>query len=673
MAREKKRKKTASRSPSSSRRLIAGKACITRSGNGYVLDETTGTEFFVPCRVLGTALHGDIVEIVPISERDQKRGRRQSSSSLARRNSRVKQQPVGQVIRIIERSRNVIVGIVKRTNNGLCLVPVNPVYARNFDIVNLNGAKVDDYVAARFVSWDDRRSNPRADIVEIIGTGKDPSIDTILIIKQYGIKDHFPDEILRDAEDACSFMDEPGERLDLRNSFVITIDPDGARDFDDALSLERKQDGNYLIGVHIADVSHFVKANSALDKEARERGNSVYLCDKVVPMLPQQLSNNICSLRPDEDRLTFSVLMTINEAGNVVSSQFAKSIIKSRHRLTYKQAMNLLECPDGTEVSLLLADLNEQAQRLRRNRIACHALDLNVPECKLVMGPDNTVTGIELVKSDPSHQLIEEYMVAANEAVATLLGKTGIQTISRLHEPPAADKIEELTLELRELGYYPKNLGQQANIASFLKSLLKDDPLAHHASVAVLRSMQRAVYSSKLRGHYGLAKKFYVHFTSPIRRYPDLIVHRQLHAAILSERKKMLTNSELEIIASRTTETERNAELAERNLVEMKKMRFLQEQLLQGNKKEYPGIVIKVMRNGMVIEIPDIQMQGFIHISEINRKAHSVPGKMPKLAKFKGKENALAVGKELYKPGKMVKVSILKVDLENRRVDFGLV
>jgi ribonuclease R len=467
--------------------------------------------------------------------------------------------------------------------------------------------------------------------------------------------------------------------LDLRETYILTIDPERARDFDDALSLTQNAEGQRILGVHIADVSHFVYPGSALDAEAHERGNSVYFADKVLPMLPEQLSNGICSLKPNEDRLTFSVFMTVDASGTVIKREFAKSVIRSRLRLTYEQAMQSLQSHQGggpaktalpAEAADLLHRLNDLAQQLRRRRFAQHALDLEMAECEVVMGPDGRMTGIRLVHNDASHQLVEECMVAANEAVAFELGNNGIPLVSRLHEPPHEDKIAEATLHLESLGYSPGNLNQPAHLAAFLRSI-EDDPLAFHLRMAVLRSLKRAMYSATARGHFGLAKKHYAHFTSPIRRYPDLLVHRQL-ADMLARGQarhqdkcgaRHYTAEQLSQMAEHCSRTEQTAEEAERALLEIKKYRFLAEQLERQRPTTYEAVVVNVTNFGLFIEVLDLQIQGLVHVSQISDR----------FVKFNRRQGSLEAGKDKYRVGRKVRVFVTGVDFDKRRIDFGLV
>ena len=370
--------------------------------------------------------------------------------------------------------------------------------------------------------------------------GKTPREDTAAVMRFYELPKGFSKAVLADARRAAATLNDvrpskptatdPG-RLDLRKKFIFTCDPVTARDYDDALSLETDRKGNRVLGVHIADVSHFVKYGSALDKEAYRRSTSVYLADRVVPMLPEELCNGVCSLVPNEDRLAFSAFMTFDKDGKMIHRDFAKTIIRSKARFTYEQVMTLISGGKSDKISprerkTVLA-IHELAQQLRTARFAAGALDLEVPEAEVLLDDEGEMTGIVTRPYDESHQMIEECMVAANEAVAKELWTKGVKILARLHEAPEAEKIDMLRADLRGLGVRVGRIEDPKVFVKFLKDI-KSHPLYATISVMVLRSMKKAVYDARAIGHFGLAKKYYAHFTSPIRRYPDLTLHRQL-------------------------------------------------------------------------------------------------------------------------------------------------
>jgi len=648
--------------------LVSGRLTVLRSGNGLVIGtgESEGITVFVSAVDMGTALPGDLV-LVRVH-------RTVPGPALADTVERVPARQAGRIVRVLERARRDVVGTLRSTGRFYYVVPLDTSYRKDFYVPDPKGTRIDDRVVVRFTSWDNQHVNPEGEIIEILGPADDPSIDTLAIIRNYGLRDTFPTSVLREAEAVSAWMDKPGPRVDLRDMLIVTIDPERARDFDDALSLTADEHGNRVLGVHIADVSHFVRPGSALDREARVRGNSVYFPDRVLPMLPEQLSNGVCSLRPNEDRLSFSCFLTIDSTGVVKARRFAKSVIRSRHRLTYEQVMAVLDDDKAAArlprpTVMLLRQLDRLAQQLRKRRFARYALDLDVPECEVIMGPNGMMTGIRVVPNDRSHQLVEECMVAANEAVATELANRAVPAIARLHEPPDEEKIEVLIAELQGLGLAPGNLHDRAVLAAFL-ARMKNDPLAYHVKVAVLKSMKRAVYSVTATGHFGLAKKFYTHFTSPIRRYPDLVIHRQLFAALEARRGACerqwpaggyrYPKEELVRIAEGCTNTEQVADEAERSLLEIKKFRFLEQELARHEARPREAVVVGVTNFGMFVEILDLQLEGLMHISAISDN----------FVRYNPERGTLSDGRRTYKVGTKIRVKAIKVDFDKRQIDF---
>ncbi|MCE9613307.1 MAG: ribonuclease R [Lentisphaerae bacterium] len=640
--------------------LVTGTLTVLRSGHGIV--NSPEQNVFVPEQDLDTALPGDRVVVRLDAE-----GRTDRPGLLN-----------GKVIRILERARHEIVGTLRSTGRFFYVVPMDPSYGRDIYVPDVGDAKLNDRVLCRFTAWQNRHVNPEGVIIETLGPADDPTVDTLAIIKHYQLPDAFPEDVVREAESVSALMDQPGERLDCRALVTFTIDPVRARDFDDALSLESKGNGEVELGVHIADVCHFVRPDSRLDQEAALRGNSVYLPDMVLPMLPEQLSNGICSLRPNEDRLAFSVFMTINAAGHVTHSRFAKAIIRSQARLTYEQAMAVISGKAEADFPLAVTErivaLHTLAQTLRQNRFARFALDLDMPECEIVMGEGGRIREIRVVANDPSHQLVEECMVAANEAVARELTERGLPLISRLHAPPKPEKIEDLRIQLQGMGLEPGDLTKPRNMSRFLQ-LVQNEPLVMHIRMAVLRSLNRALYSAVEGGHYGLAKTYYAHFTSPIRRYPDLIVHRQLEALVEGRRatgaggaqvvpagrRAPYTKDELVPIAANCSLTEQTADEAERALEEIKKYRFLDQQIKDGNPLTYEAVVVAALNFGVFVEVIGLQMQGLVHVSALSKEFVTFD-------RMNG--GMLKAGKVIYRVGTRLKVQASRVDFDKRKIDF---
>ncbi len=493
--------------------------------------------------------------------------------------------------------------------------------------------------------------------------GRTPREDTAAVMKFYKLPKSFPPEVLAEAKRVGERLKSPGKRLDLRKKFIFTCDPQTARDYDDALSLEKDRQGNLVLGVHIADVSHFVLPGTALDREAYKRSTSVYLADRVVPMLPEELCNGVCSLVPNEDRLAFSVFMTFNDKGEMVKRTFAKSVIRSKVRYTYEEVMAIIKsgkpAKGGRTALRVVTGINALAQRLRKRRFAAGALDLEVPEAEIVLNDAGEMTGIVTRPYDESHQMVEECMVAANEAVAKELWTKGIKILARLHEPPDPEKILMLRADLRGLGVKMGNIENPKVFAQFLKSI-KKNPLYPTLSVMVLRSMKRAVYDATAIGHFGLAKQYYAHFTSPIRRYPDLTLHRQL-AAYLAKKDCRVPPKTLQRWAEHTSAMEEVAAEAERGLLEIKKYRLMEAELKSPAKPEYDAVISKCTPFGCFVDIPELAISGLVHISVLSRR----------FVNYNESDHSLSApdGKS-WRIGDRMKVRVASVDFRLRRIDF---
>ena len=513
--------------------------------------------------------------------------------------------------------------------------------------------------------------------------GRTPAEDTAAVMRFYKLPQAFPPAVLAEARAVSGLADgaDGPRRLDLRKKFVFTCDPVTARDYDDALSLETDRRGNRVLGVHIADVSHYVRPGTALDREAYRRSTSVYFCDRVVPMLPEELSNGVCSLVPNEDRLAFSVFMTFDEKGEMVKRSFAKSVIRSKARFTYEQVMKVIDGDDRAasgangriakkELKTIRA-ISELAQQLRAKRFAAGALDLEMPEAEVLLDANGEMDSIVTRPYDESHQMIEECMVAANEAVAKELWTRGVKILARLHEPPDPEKVLMLRAELRGLGVKLGNIENPKVFAQFLRSI-KKHPLYGTISTMVLRSMKRAVYDSTAIGHFGLAKKYYAHFTSPIRRYPDLTLHRQLAAYLGGVGRSGAPGTEgnparakvppklLAKWAEHTSEREEIAAEAERGLLEIKKFRFLEAQLNARQVVDYDAVISRVMPFGCFVEIPELAVSGLVHVSLLSRR----------FLQFNESDQSLSAGGESWRAGDRLRVHVARVDFRERKVDF---
>ncbi len=663
----KRKEKTAQKQSTLARGTMTGKLHIARNGAGFLIDPDTDDAVWIETPDLGTALPDDVVTIKIIPP-----GRNKYDPQHPERSKSVS----GKIIRIDKRAPRSIVGTVRSIGRFVRVQPLNPQYRQEFVVPSAGGAKIDERVVMKFVRWSNVRMPPEGEITDIIGPADNPSLDTVSVMKQFDLPESFPVNVLEEAEHVSSYAGEPGKRLDLRKKFIFTCDPETARDFDDALSLEYDNEGRRVLGVHIADVSHFVRKGSALDNEAYKRSTSVYLVDKVIPMLPEQLSNGVCSLVPNEDRLAFSTFLTYDKNGNCIERKFAKSIIRSKARFCYEEVMSLISGKDAgagkttipalkslrgvkrTEAVKTVLEIHALAQQLRKRRFADGALDMDVPEAEIVLNEKQEMTGVVVRPYDESHQLVEECMVAANEAVAKELWTRGIKILTRLHEQPDKEKLEELRANLEKLGISTGDLSVQKNLARFLKKI-KSSTLADIISVMVLRSMKRALYSSVKIGHFGLAKQYYAHFTSPIRRYPDLSLHRQL-AGFLAGKGGKEDLAWLARAALNSTECEQVADDAERALVEIKKFRFLEAQLSSGRAQVYDAVIARCTHYGMFVDLPDLVVGGMIHISQISNA----------YVRFDEFRESLVAGKQEWKVGDKIKVKIKEVDFNQRKLDF---
>lgn len=626
-----------------------GTISIARSGVGFVAPENGGTDILIPERDIGGALPGDRVEVrlAPPDKGDR----------------RLK----GRVTRVLERCARDIVCTLRRTGRFWTAIPLTPFGGRTFNVREPGTARDGDRVIIRFREWANPTLNPDATLVSVIGPEEKASLDTLAIEKAYGLDPEFPPAVMAEAQSAPSRLKEPGDRLDLRKETIITIDPDTAKDYDDALSLSTDKDGNTVLGVHIADVSWFVRPGSAIDREARRRGTSVYLVDQVVPMLPEQLCNGVCSLVEGEDRLAFSAFLTFTPSGAMVSRRFARSIIRSAARLTYGEALGMIEHPEKpvtgphAAVAGLVRSLHELSQKLRKARFDRFSLDLASPELEIRLDKEGRMIGIAPAEHNVAHELVEEAMIAANEAVATEVALHKVPHLCRFHDVPAEEKLEELEASLADLGLRTGSLGDARELSRLLKAI-RGTPLEYYVSMQVLRSMKRAEYSVDNEGHFGLAKRFYSHFTSPIRRYPDLVMHRQLALVLSGDRKAQPSRDELRSIARVGTETEMNADLAERALIEIKKYRFLEAQLAAGKPMEYEAVVVAVKEFGVFIEVQDLSVGGMVHVSTLSDKF---------LRYDESRGRLTAPGIEIA-VGSRLKVLVSAVDFDQRRIDWSV-
>ena len=636
--------------------LVTGTIQFHAKGFAFVVPPDGTPDLHIASEDTGTALHGDLVVArIDRRARPAPRGRRPSEPDRLR----------GRVLRILERRSALIVGTLQKTARFFVVIPDDPRLLHNLYVPapGTDGspqAQPGDKVVAKLIDWKDRGTNPEGLLVERLGRATDPGVDILSIVRKFNLPAAFPPEALAEAESfpPVELPDRPVGREDLRGDFIITIDPDTARDFDDAISLRELPQGHVEVGVHIADVSHYVKPGSELDHEARKRANSVYLVNGVIPMLPPRLSDGLCSLRPNEQRLTYSAFIRLNAEGKPGATRFTRSVIYSRHRLTYAEALLRLRRPAQDDLDRFLHRAWHFASYLRQQRFAQGSLDLDFPELRILLDPQGKPNRIEKESSDESHQLIEEFMLLANESVARHLNQEHRPALYRIHENPDESRL----LEYRELllahGIKAGDLTQRGEIQKILK-LLPGRPDGYALKIGLLRSLKRAVYSPKSLGHFGLAKSHYTHFTSPIRRYADLLVHRALAHAKGAPR---IEGAALDALAQHLSRTERTAAEAEQESKKLKLLEYFEMQSGPNPSQTFEAIVTEVTNFGMFVELPDFLLSGLIHVCSIKDDFFTFNAAQRSL---RGRRSG-----KTFRAGTHLRVAVLKIDLQKRQVDF---
>lgn len=636
--------------------LIVGTLQGHRRGYGFLIpDNREVDDVFISSDDLNGALHGDrIVVRVNLKSPDSK-----------------KQE--GEVIRILEHANETLVGLYESSKNFAFVIPVDTRINKDVFIAKTdsNGAQNGQVVEVKITKWADKRRNPEGFVTEIIGFKDDPGTDIKAIIKQHGLPEEFPEEVLAQAEKIPETID-PSElegRLDLRHTTTFTIDGADAKDYDDAISIEKLDNGHYKLGVHIADVTHYVREGTPLDKEALERGTSVYLVDRVIPMLPEKLSNGVCSLRPNEDRLTLSVLMEINDKGVVLSHETHESVISSKERLIYTDVSDILECDDEElkkKYNHILEDLKNMEDlslMLKDKRKRRGSIDFDFPESRIVLDDKGDPIDIVRVERRVADKIIEEFMLVTNETVSEYMHWSDIPFLYRIHEDPDPEKIEEFNKFIHNLGYslkgtqdvHPKELQQ-------LVKKIEDKPEEKVISTLMLRSLKKARYSAELDSHFGLAADHYSHFTAPIRRYPDLQIHRIIKEFIngkITDKEIKKLKKKLPEVAEISSRMERRADDAERETDDLKKVEYMKDKIGE----EYDGIISGVLPSGFFVELENT-IEGMVRVSSLiddyyifNEQIYGFVGERTK---------------KIYKLGDEIKIKVEGVSIAARQIEFSL-
>lgn len=632
---------------------FSGKYIGNAKGFGFVEVEGMEEDFFIPEGFSLNACHNDTVEIELLND-GKKRGQRVEAK----------------VVKILERSQDVIVGTYEASKTFGFVVTDNKKFASDIFIAkeNSKGAVSGHKVIVEILDYGDEKHKPEGKVTQIIGHENDPGVDIMSIALAFGIPTDFPEKVLNQAEG----MNKPltpadmAGRKDLRDTLMVTIDGEDAKDLDDAVSLS--MDGeDYILGVHIADVSNYVQENSALDREAVKRGTSVYLADRVIPMLPHTLSNGICSLNEGEDRLAMSCIMKINAKGNVIDHEICESVIKTRHRMSYTQVKKIIEENDPemietfSDVAPMLIKMQELSLILRAKREKRGSIDFDFPETKLVLNEKGEPIEIKPYERNEATKLIESFMLAANETVAEHYFWAETPFLYRIHENPDEEKIKKLRTFIKNFGYSIKTTGEDIHPKEFQKLLskiegTKEEPLI---SRLTLRSMQQAKYSTECEGHFGLACEYYTHFTSPIRRYPDLQIHRIIKDDLrgrLNDARKNHYDEILPGVAQSTSKNERRADETERETVKLKKAQYMQAHI----NEIFEGVISGVTNWGIYVELENT-VEGLVHVSTLKG-----------FYRFDEEHYELVNDDDhiTYRLGETVKVMVKDVDLSLRTVDF---
>lgn len=638
------------------RKMVTGRLSITRRGLGFVIVEGWNKDIRIAPRFLHTALSGDLVEVVLFAG-TRKRGAEGG--------------PEGEITRVLERTVTRVTGRLEQRKDFAFVIPDDERLPRDIYVPTgaVRHAKPGDKVVVELEPWEDEHLNPEGAVVEVLGPAGDARVEVLSVARSFGLPPAFPAHIekLADALPGTIAQEEIARRLDLRTLTCFTIDPEDAKDFDDALSCEMLADGRLRLGVHIADVSHYVREGSPLDAEALARGTSVYLVNEVVPMLPERLSNDLCSLRPNADRLTYTVLMDMTEDGKVEEYRFERSVIRSKRRFSYEEVQHVLNTGTGDYAEVLLR-LHALAHKLYKRRKKNGSLDFETSEAKFQFDAQGLPSRIiKKIRLD-AHRLVEECMLLANKTVAQhvarLKGPGGESPfLFRVHDLPNPDRLNDLANFVKQFGFsLDTRNGVTARELQKLLDRVRGTEVEDVINEVALRSMAKAVYAEKNIGHYGLAFRHYTHFTSPIRRYPDLVVHRLLweYRNPPDPRRVNDLRAALPGIARQSSERERVAVEAERTSVKVMQIEFMKRHI--GD--EFDGVISGVTTFGLFVELHDLLVQGLVHVRDLDDDYYMYDERQYAL---RGRARG-----RMYRLGDHVRVRALSVDPETRELHLEL-
>ncbi|MES2653436.1 MAG: ribonuclease R [Bacteroidota bacterium] len=632
--------------------FIIGTVDMTADGSAFIVpDDEFEKDIFVAPRKVRNALHGDKVKVYVFAKKAS--GRKKE----------------GEIVEIITRAKTDFIGVAKISERFAFVIPDDRKMLHDIfvPLSDLNGAKNGQKVQVSITDWPEGAKNPIGKIINVLGTQGENNTEMNAILAQYGFPLSFPAAVELEANQIPETVSEEDikGRKDFRNTLTFTIDPADAKDFDDAISFKKLPNGNYEIGVHIADVSHYVKPKSELDKEAYERATSVYLVDRVIPMLPERLSNGVCSLRPNEDKLCFAAVFELDEQANILSQWFGRTAIHSNRRFSYEEAQEVIETKQGDCVEEILK-LNELAYILRDKKFKDGAISFESTEVKFRLDEFGKPIGVYVKERKDAHKLIEDYMLLANRKVAEFIAKKGkvkqkYTFVYRSHDSPNLENLNNFATFASRFGY-KINMKTDKEIAKSLNYLMADVEGKKEQNILTqlaIRSMAKAIYTTKKTSHYGLAFDYYTHFTSPIRRYPDVMVHRLL--ALYLDGGKSANEEEYEMASSHSSSMEKRAADAERASIKYKQAEYLEDNV----GSTFTGIISGVTEWGMYVEIIENKCEGMIRLRDITDDFYVLDEK-----------NYCIVGQRKHKKyqlGDEVQVKVKKVDLSKRQIDFALI